>query len=130
MIWQGVNSYKSICRCCQITVLRKIVNRTEHLQNDLDKIHRWSKLTKELEVIWKVNYQCPLEKCDHVLIELEVNDSIKEGRREEHKNGRYIYGKADFVGLKNFCRQAGIFFMQQGALRRNRMNSSEYTQRE
>ena len=59
-------------------------------------------LTKELEVIRKVNYQCPLGKSDHVLIEFKVNDSIKEGRREEHKNGRYNYGKADFAGLRTF----------------------------
>ena len=45
-------------------------------------------LTKELEVIRKVNEHCPLEKSDDVLIEFEVNDSIKEWRREEHKNGR------------------------------------------
>ena len=57
-------------------------------------------LTKELEGIRKINYQCPLRKSDHVLIEFEVNDSVKEGRREEHKNGRYNYGKADFPGLR------------------------------
>ena len=34
-------------------------------------------LTKELKVIRNVNYQCPLGKSDHVLIEFEVNDSIK-----------------------------------------------------
>ena len=55
-----------------------------------------------MEVIRKVNYQCPLGKSDHVLIEFEVIDRIKEGRREEHKNGRYNYGKADFVGWRKF----------------------------
>ena len=59
-------------------------------------------LTKELEVIRKVNYRCPLEKCNNVFIEFKVNDSIKEGRREKHKNGRYNYGKADLVGLRKF----------------------------
>ena len=53
-------------------------------------------MTKELEVIRKVNYQCPLGKSDHVLIEFEKKYRIKEGRREEHKNGRYNYGKANF----------------------------------
>ena len=28
------------------------------------------------------------------------NDSIKEERKEEHKNGRYNYGKLYFVGLR------------------------------
>ena len=35
-----------------------------------------------------------------VLIEFEVNYSIKEERREAHKNGRYNYGEADFEGLR------------------------------
>ena len=56
----------------------------------------------KLEVTTKVNYQCPLGKNDHVLIEFKINDSIKDGRREERKNGRYNYGKADFVGLRKF----------------------------
>ena len=47
-------------------------------------------LTKELDVIRDVNYQCPLGRNDHVLNEFEVN---KEGRREEHRNGRYNYGE-------------------------------------
>ena len=59
-------------------------------------------LTKELEVIRKANYQCLLGKSEQVLIEFEVNYSIKEGRREEHKNGKYNDGKADFVGLRTF----------------------------
>ena len=59
-------------------------------------------LTKELEVISKVNYQCSLGKSDHVLIEFKVNYSIKDGRGEEHKNGRYNYGKADFEKLRTF----------------------------
>ena len=59
-------------------------------------------LAKELEVIRKVNYQCSIGKSDHVFIKFEVDDSIKEGRREEHKNGGYNYGKADFVGMRKF----------------------------
>ena len=58
-------------------------------------------LTKELEVIRKDNYHCP-GKSDHVLIEFKVNNSVIEGRREEHKNGRYNYGKAN-------CRIENIF---------------------
>ena len=63
-------------------------------------------LTKKLEVITKVNYQCLLGNNDHVIIELEINDMIKEGRREEQKNGRYNYGEADFVGLRTFCTES------------------------
>ena len=54
-------------------------------------------LTKELEVIRKVNYHCPLVKSV-----FKVNDSLKEGRREEYKIRRYNYGKANFEGLRSF----------------------------
>ena len=60
-------------------------------------------MTKELEVFRKVNYQCPLGKTDHVLIEFEVNYCIEEWRREEHKNGRYNYGKVDSEELNFFA---------------------------
>ena len=66
-------------------------------------------MTKELEGIRIVNYYCPLGKSDHVLrIELEVNDNIKKGRREEHKNGRHNYGEADFVRLRTFFAETDI----------------------
>ena len=41
-------------------------------------------MTKKLEVIRKINYQCPLGKSEHVLIEFEVNE---RGKREE-RNAR------------------------------------------
>ena len=64
--------------------------------------------TKELEVIRKVNNQSTLGKSNHVLIDFDVNDSMKEARREEHKNGRYNYGKADCVGLRKFFAETDL----------------------
>ena len=60
-----------------------------------DIMTRW---IKELEIIKEINYQCPLGKSDYVLIQFEVNNSIREKRREECKNERYNDGKADFEG--------------------------------
>ena len=86
-------------------------------------------LTKELKVIRKVNYQCPQGKSDHVFIEFEVNDSIKEGRREEHKNGRYNYGKADFERLRKFFTKIEWSSFHATRSKRNGMSSSEYIER-
>jgi len=59
-------------------------------------------LTKEADIIGKINYRCPLGKSDHILIEFETNEGRDEERKEAHRNGRYNYGKADFEGLRKY----------------------------
>ena len=59
-------------------------------------------LTKEIEVVKKVEYKCPINKSDHVVIELELAEYREEDRNEEHRVGRYSYGKTDFNGLRKF----------------------------
>ena len=59
-------------------------------------------LTKEMEVIKKVEYKCPLSKSDHILIEMEIGEPRDEIRNEEHRVGRYNVGKSDFNGLRRF----------------------------
>ena len=43
-------------------------------------------------------------KSDHVLIEINVLEGIREERQETYRNGRHNYGKTDWVGLRVFSR--------------------------
>ena len=50
----------------------------------------------------KVDYQSPVGKSDHVLLELETVNNMVEERGEPHKANRLNYAKTNFEGLKGF----------------------------
>ena len=59
-------------------------------------------LTKRPEQRPTINYLSPMGKSDRVVIEVELRDEMAETRKEDHKNGRLNYAKANFVGLRKF----------------------------
>lgn len=62
--------------------------------------------TKEMDIIEGRNYQCPLGKSDHLLIEFSIGSDPIENRNEIYKNGRYEYRKVDFIGLREYFGEA------------------------
>ena len=55
--------------------------------------------TKEPEIVESMNYQSPIGKSDHVLIEFKLGaDDTEEGK--DHKEGTLNFSKANFVELR------------------------------
>ncbi|MCX7564718.1 hypothetical protein OS176_14495, partial [Xanthomonadaceae bacterium XH05] len=63
-------------------------------------------LTKEPDVIEYLKYMCPIGKSDHVVIEFQMIIGNVVPRDEFYRQGRYNFGKADFVGLRKFFENA------------------------
>ena len=61
--------------------------------------------TKEAELIETVKYGCPIGKSDHVMIECVLGAGKMERRNEHYRTGRFNYGKADFIKLRNYFEQ-------------------------
>ncbi len=59
-----------------------------------------------MDIIEGINYQCPLVKSDHLLIEVSIGSGPIENRNEIYKNGRYNYRKADFIRLRGYFAEA------------------------
>ena len=43
-----------------------------------------------------------MEKSDHVVLEIEIHKEMIEGWKEDHKNVRLNYAKANFDELRKF----------------------------
>ena len=62
--------------------------------------------TKEVNVIENMQYLVPLGKSDHVVIKFEIREGIKTVMNENHKVGRYNYGKANYAELRRYFENA------------------------
>ena len=60
--------------------------------------------TKEPDIVKVVKYKPPINKSDHILMEMEIEDVLGEVRCEEYKEGRPMYSKTDFDGFKEYLR--------------------------
>ncbi|XP_076062422.1 uncharacterized protein LOC143037755 [Oratosquilla oratoria] len=74
--------------------------------------------TTEPEIVHKVQYETPIGKSDHVLIETILKEEIDIERNEKHRKGRLRYNKTDFTKLKTFFRNANweIFYREETAV--------------
>ena len=60
---------------------------------------------ESIESIDSVNYECPLGKSDHVLVEVLMTEDYNCSRDESHKIGRLNYRKADYEAMKQYFSQ-------------------------
>ena len=58
--------------------------------------------TKKPEPRPTIKYKSPMGKSDHVILEMELQDWVILSYKEDHKNGRLNYAKANFVELRKF----------------------------
>ena len=60
---------------------------------------------KEPNIVSEIKYKPPINKSDHILLEIELAESMDTERNKEHREGRLMYNKTDFVGLREFFRE-------------------------
>ena len=84
-------------------ILTQWITKSTRFQGSINPTRLDLVFTKEPELVDQVRYQCPLGNSDHILLELDLSAAGGDKvRMEDHKNGRYHFGKADFMGLKQF----------------------------
>ena len=57
--------------------------------------------TSNPEILDKVEYECPIGKSDHVMIQMNLSGG-KVNLQENYKLERYRYNKTNFVGIRNY----------------------------
>lgn len=62
--------------------------------------------TKEPDIVNKLEYKTPIGKSDHVLLEVELKGNMSIERKEKHREGRLLYSKTDFTGIRKFFQEA------------------------
>ena len=58
--------------------------------------------TKERDIVKEIKYKPPINKSDHILMEIELEDCLGGVRCEEYREGRPMYSKTDFEGFKEY----------------------------